>query len=240
VILPDLKTPLLWVFGLGLVAALATAGIERTRAAGARADLASEKAYRSKENTARAMAALADLQRVVALMASHSKIQQENVNAFETRLKVLTDRGRTVAAERDRLRKQYDDFAARDRDKAATDLTARKRVADRSAVLAAMAARSRELLEGGRLVVEGRDNEVQLLLDTVSNDRALFAPPSVQPPQRPPLPREGRRPPITSICSPTCSAGLRRERENWRASLVNAAPPALSASDTSTPPGLKR
>jgi hypothetical protein len=38
--LPDLKTPLLWVLGLGLVAALATAGIERTRAAGARADAA--------------------------------------------------------------------------------------------------------------------------------------------------------------------------------------------------------
>jgi len=36
--LPDLKTPLLWLLGLGLVAALGVAGIERTRAAGARAD----------------------------------------------------------------------------------------------------------------------------------------------------------------------------------------------------------
>ncbi|UVH54654.1 hypothetical protein NWF24_17560 [Variovorax paradoxus] len=175
--LPDLKTPLLWVLGLGLVAALATAGIERTRAAGARADLASEKADRAKDNTARAMAALADLQRVLALVANHAKTQQENVNAFETRLKVLADRGRAIAADRDRVRKQYDDFAARDRDQAATDPAACQRVADRSAVLAAMAARSRELLEGGRLLVEGRDNEVQLLLDTVSNDRALFAPP---------------------------------------------------------------
>ncbi|MGJ7533963.1 MULTISPECIES: hypothetical protein [unclassified Variovorax] len=175
-IFPDLKTPLLWVLGLGLVAALATAGIERTRAAGARADLASEKADRAKENTARALAALADLQRVVALVASHAKTQQENVNAFETRLKTLDDRRRTVAAERDRLRKQYDDFAALDRDQAATDAIACQRVADRSAVLAAMAARSRELLERGRLVVEGRDNELQLLLDTVENDRALLAP----------------------------------------------------------------
>jgi hypothetical protein len=31
--LPDLKIPLLWVLGLALMAALATAGIERTRAA---------------------------------------------------------------------------------------------------------------------------------------------------------------------------------------------------------------
>jgi hypothetical protein len=41
--LPDLKTPLLWALGLGLVAALATAGIERTRAAGARADAAAAR-----------------------------------------------------------------------------------------------------------------------------------------------------------------------------------------------------
>jgi hypothetical protein len=38
--LPDLKTPLLWVLSLGLVAALATAGIERTRGASARTDAA--------------------------------------------------------------------------------------------------------------------------------------------------------------------------------------------------------
>lgn len=37
-LLPDLKTPLLWLLGLGLVAALGVAGLERTRAAGARAD----------------------------------------------------------------------------------------------------------------------------------------------------------------------------------------------------------
>lgn len=41
--LPDLKTPLLWALGLGLVAALATAGIERNRAAGARADAATAR-----------------------------------------------------------------------------------------------------------------------------------------------------------------------------------------------------
>jgi len=175
--LPDLKTPLLWVLGLALVAALATAGIERTRAAGARADLAAEKADRAQENTARALAALADLQRVVALVASHAKIQQENVNVYESRLAVLAGRGRAVAAERDGVRKQYADYVARDRDQASSDPAACQRLADRSAVLAAMAARSRELLERGRLIVEGRDNEVQLLLNTVKNDRDLLGAP---------------------------------------------------------------
>jgi hypothetical protein len=173
VIVPDLKTPMLWVLSLGLAAALATAGIERTRAAGARADLATEKRARAEENTARALAALGDLQRTVALVASHARTQTENVDAYEARLKTLDGRGRAVAAELSRVRKQYADYAARDREQASIDPAACQRVADRSAVLAAMAARSRELLEGGRLVVEGRDNEVQLLLSTVKNDRNL-------------------------------------------------------------------
>lgn len=176
-IFPGLKTPLLWVLGLGLVAALATAGIERTRAAGARADLATEKADRAKENTARALAALKDLQRTVVLMATHAKTQQENVDAYETKLAVLDGRRRAAAGDAERLRKQYAAYASRDRDQAVGDPVACQRVADRSAVLAAMAARSRELLERGRLVVEGRDNEVQLLLGTVKNDRSLLAPP---------------------------------------------------------------
>ncbi len=66
------------------------------------------------------------------------------------------------------------------------------------------------------------------------------APPSVQPARRPPLPLEGRQPPIPSICSPTCSAGLTREREIWRESLTNAAPPAPPASGIPTLPNLKQ
>lgn len=175
--LPDFRTPLLWVLCLGLVAALLTAGVERTRVAGARADLSAEQRDRAKENTARALAVLADLQRTVALVASHAKTQKENVDVYEARLEVLAARDRTVAADLVRMRKQYADFAARDREQASTGPAACQRVADRSAVLAAMAARSRELLERGRLVVEGRDNEVQLLLGTVKNDRALLTPP---------------------------------------------------------------
>jgi len=175
-ILPDLKTGALWALGLALVAALATAGIERTRVAGARADLAAEKADRAKENTARALAALRDLQRTVALVAAHAQTQQGNVDAYEKKLAILERDRRAADAERNRVRKQYIDFAARDREQARSDPAACHRVADRSAVLAAMAARSRVLLERGRLVVEGRDNEVQLLLDTVKNDRTLLAP----------------------------------------------------------------
>lgn len=175
--LPDFKTPLLWVLGLGLVAALATAGIERTRAAGSRAELAKEQRDRAADNTARALAALKDLERTVALVAAHAKTQQENVNAYEEKLSMLDGRRRAAAGAAERLRRQYAAFAARDRGQAATDPAACQRVADRSAVLAAMAARSRELLERGRLIVEGRDNEVQLLLGTVRNDRALLGAP---------------------------------------------------------------
>ena len=109
-------------------------------------------------------------------MAAHAKDQKENVDTYEERLEALAGRGRAVAADLDRVRKQYSAYAARDREQASTDPAACKRVADRSAILAAMAARSRELLERGRLVVEGRDNDVQLLLGTVTNDRLLFTP----------------------------------------------------------------
>ena len=78
------------------------------------------------------------------------------------------------------------------------------------------------------------------LLTSCTPSLPPIVPPSVQPAQRPPLPPEGRQPPTPSICSPTCSAGLTRERENWRASLMTAAPLAPSASGTSTPPGSDR
>ncbi len=172
--LPDLRTPLLWVLGLGLVVALATSGIERMRAAGARAELAAEQRDRAKESTGRALAVLADLQRTVALVAAHAMTQKENVDVYEIRLEELAARGRNVVAELGRVRKQYADYAARDREQASNDPATCIRIADRSAVLAAMAARSRELLERGRLVVERRDDEVQLLLSTVKNDRSLL------------------------------------------------------------------
>jgi len=176
-ILPNLKAGALWVLSLALAAALVIASVERTRVAGARASLAAEQRARANENAARAMAALTDLQRTLELMATHAKTQQENVDVYETRLEAMAGRGRTVAAELGRVRQQYAAYAARDREQAATDPAACQRVADRSEVLAAMAARSRELLERGRLVVEGRDNEVQLLLGTVTNDRTRLTRP---------------------------------------------------------------
>ncbi|WPG35288.1 hypothetical protein [Variovorax sp. EBFNA2] len=175
--MPDLRNIAIWLLLALAVAGWGTGCVERTRAAGARADLAAEKRSRTEESTARALAALADLQRTVTLMATHAEIQKENADAYEARLAVLASRGRTVAAELGRVREQYRTFAALDREQALSDPAACQRVADRSAVLAAMAAQSRELLERGRLIVEGRDNEVQLLLDTVKNDRALIAQP---------------------------------------------------------------
>ncbi|MDP9877680.1 hypothetical protein J2W25_001985 [Variovorax boronicumulans] len=109
-------------------------------------------------------------------MASHAKSRKENVDAYRARRKVLEDRIRADAAELGRVRQQHAAGAARDREQAASALAACQRVADRSAVLSAMTARSRELLARVRFIVEGRDNEVQFLLGTVRNGRALLAP----------------------------------------------------------------
>lgn len=173
-----------WLWALLVALALAVAGVERTQVLKARTDVSQaqkavsdEKLDRQAENTRRALAALDDLQRVVAMQAAHAKAQQENVNAYEKKLAVLDGRRRAAAGDAGRMRQQSAAFATRDRDQAASDPAACLRIADRSAVLGDLAARGRELLERGRLVVEGRDNEVQLLLGTVKNDRDLLATP---------------------------------------------------------------
>jgi hypothetical protein len=181
--MPDLKTPLLWVLGALLLGALATAAVERTQVLEARADVATakkalfdEKLDRQAENTRRALAALEDLQRVLALQAAHAKSQQENFDAYEKKLAALDGRRRTAAGDAERVRQQFANYAARDRDEASSDPAACQRVADRSAVLATLAAEGRELLLEGRLVVEQRDAEVEVLLGTFKNDRALMGP----------------------------------------------------------------
>lgn len=50
----------------------------------------------------------------------------------------------------------------------------------------------------------------------------------------PPLRPEARQPATPSICSPTCSAGLMRERESWQRSLTSEASPASSANAATT------
>jgi len=82
------------------------------------------------------------------------KNQQENVDVYEEKLAPLDGRRRAAAGDAERLRKQFAAYVSRDREQAATDPAACIRIADRTTVLAGMAARGRELLERGRLVVE--------------------------------------------------------------------------------------
>ena len=179
--IPDIVPSWLWTLLLAI--ALAVAGIERTQVLKARADVSKaqkafsdEKLDRQAESTRRALAALEDLQRVLAMQAAHAKAQEENVNVYEKKLAVLDGRRRAAAGDAERMRKQFAAFAARDRDQAASDPTACQRLADRSAVLGDLAARGAELLRSGRIIVEQRDAEVELLLGVVGNDRSLFRP----------------------------------------------------------------
>ncbi|RSZ40251.1 hypothetical protein EJO66_08955 [Variovorax beijingensis] len=172
-----------WLWALLLALALAVAGVERTQVLKARADVSKaqkavsdEKLDRQAENTRRALAALEDLQRVLAMQAAHAKAQKENVDAYEKKLAVLDGRRRAAAGDAERMRQQFAAFAARDRGQAASDPAACQRIADRSTVLGDLAARGAELLRSGRFIVEQRDAEVELLLSTISNDRKLSAP----------------------------------------------------------------
>lgn len=110
--LPDLKTPLLWVLGLGLVAALATAGIERTRAAGARADAAT-----AQRALADYRAAVAEAGRLAERAArTQEQTWRERLEGVtrDGQLQAAADRAaadRAGAAER-RVRQQLTDYRA--------------------------------------------------------------------------------------------------------------------------------
>ena len=160
-----------------LLAALASAlGVQTVRLAGARGALADEKAARAQETNDRLRAALRESERVAALQLTHATNQQEIVDVYEARIKAVQDGRNSDAADSQRVRRQLAAFAARDREAARSDPAACERVADRSAVLADVAAEGRDLLSEGRRVVEGRDAEVTLLLGMVRNDRTLLAP----------------------------------------------------------------
>lgn len=160
--------------GLLLVGLASAVGVQTVRLAGARAGLATEKAERAQETNDRLRAALRESERVATLQLTHAATQQEIVDAFEARLKTVKDGRAADAADAQRVRRQLAAFAARDREAARGDPAACERVADRSAVLAEVAAEGRDLLAEGRRVVEDRDAEVTLLLGLVRNDRALL------------------------------------------------------------------
>lgn len=76
-----------------------------------------------------------------------------------------------------------------------------------------------------------------LLLTVLLTSCAVpVTPPSVAPAAVPALPPQARQTLLVtpSECLPTCSAGLTRERECWRKSLMNEAPPASCVSVPST------
>lgn len=61
---------------------------------------------------------------------------------------------------------------------------------------------------------------------------ASKSPRSSPAPAVPPLRPEARQRATPSICSPTCSAALTRERVSWQESLTNAVLPASNVKET--------
>ena len=65
---------------------------------------------------------------------------------------------------------------------------------------------------------------------------APLPPEPVRSVQIPPLPTWARQPATQSVCSPTCSDALTKERESWRQSLMKAGSVGSPASAPTTPP----
>lgn len=72
-----------------------------------------------------------------------------------------------------------------------------------------------------------------LLLSSCACDPSSLPQPPA-PPAIPPLPAEARQPEIPSMCLPTCSGGLTRERVIWLNTLTAPALPALPVREATT------
>ena len=58
----------------------------------------------------------------------------------------------------------------------------------------------------------------------------VIAPPP-EPPRIPALPEQAKQPPLPSMCSPTCSAGLTKLRGSWQQRLTLPTPQGSLASE---------
>lgn len=159
--------------GVVLAALVSALGVQTVRLAAVRTTLAAEQRDRAEENNDRLRAALRESERVASLQFLHAANQQEIVDAYEVRLKNVQDGRNADAADAQRVRRQLSAFAARDSEAARSDPAACERVANRSYLLADVAAEGRDLLAEGRRIVEDRDAQVTMLLGLVKNDRAL-------------------------------------------------------------------
>ena len=191
-LLPDLKTPLLWVLGILLAAALGTAAIERTQVLKARADVADakkalsdEKLSRANENNDRNRAALQYVEAQIAKLAEHSANQTRIADALQKQTDERKLADARNAALTDRVQRTADQLAAAlDREQRRAGPAAGGDHEYRPDPFAGLLAEGGQLLaEAGRVVAEGvsivgrRDGEVAALIDVVQNDRSLCARP---------------------------------------------------------------
>jgi len=176
--MPDLRNIAIWLLLALAVAGWGTGCIERTRAADARADLASEKHERAQEDSARYRVALTDALRSSEKMAAHAAAQQGLTHALaqETAARLAAERsnGQLAAG----LRDAFAAFAARDRAEAKTHAAGAGDSGDRSGTVDSLfgeagelLARSADLQEEARSIVTRRDSEVKALKAQVDVDR---------------------------------------------------------------------
>lgn len=180
--LPDLKTPLFWALGVGLVAALVGLGVQRVELADAARALSDEHQARAEENATRARAALRDAQKTAEAEKQHATDQQgivHELNQTKAAL-VVVDAGRRDLA--GRLHDTAGELAAaRYRLQASGDAAACGDTGDQRATLfglleeaGRLSARSGELAGEGASLLEQRDAEVKALKGMVDADRALM------------------------------------------------------------------
>lgn len=117
-----------------------------------------------------------------------------------------------------------------DQAKQIADLTTERREIRRQLAaqqeIATDAAKERDQARRDAAAADGATDSLRKQVATLVADVRRAGVPALRP--------EARQPATSSICSPTCSAGLTKLRESWQRSLTNAASPAGNASAVMT------
>lgn len=156
------------VLGLGI-------GWQEIRVQGLRADLAIEKQERADENTARALAVVADLKKINELKAQHAIAQQGLTDDYQKKLAAAAARHAGDLQRAERMRGNAVTYTTSTQRADGTDAASCIRDRDRLVALRPSLAEIGSLLAEARTTIVRRDSEVAILKGQVTADRAACA-----------------------------------------------------------------
>lgn len=137
-------------------------------------EIAKLKLDAEKDRTDRLQLVAAHNLEIARLQQQHATHQQEIVNAYQDRILKLASERNLALARAERVQRDAEERAARDRQASCNDPASVERVKDHNAVLYGLVSEGYQLVEEGRLLLGERNAQVDALKRITENDRAVI------------------------------------------------------------------